>query len=63
MAEEFDVFAGAMTAEQQQRKSSPGPTPGQGQGGGRPGKKFRKKFNRGGGSKPNTSPILGSNGE
>ena len=52
MAEEFDVFAGAMKGN----KPSGG--------NGRPGKKpFHKKFNRGSGQKPNNSPIRGANGE
>ena len=61
MADEFDVFAGAM-------KQNPGQKP-QGNNGGnngsRPGKKpFHKKFNRNnGGQKANASPIRGANGE
>ena len=53
MADEFDVFAGAIK----------GPKGGNGQG--RPGRKpFHKKFNRGGqGQKTNNSPIRGANGE
>ncbi len=53
MADEFDVFAGAMKGQQK------------GGGAGRPGRKsFHKKFNRGGqGAKANNSPIRGANGE
>ena len=55
MADEFDVFAGAMNQGQ--------PKPAGGAG--RPGKKpFHKKFNRNnGGQKGNNSPIRGANGE
>ena len=55
MADEFDVFAGAMKGQQKG-----------GSGQGRPGRKpFHKKFNRGGGQGPkgNNSPLRGSNGE
>ena len=55
MADEFDVFAGAMKGQQKS-----------GNGQGRPGRKpFHKKFNRGGGQGPkaNNSPIRGANGE
>ena len=53
MADEFDVFAGAMKGQQK------------GGGAGRPGRKpFHKKFNRGGqGPKSNNSPLRGANGE
>ena len=57
MADEFDVFAGAMKGQQKG---------GNGGGQGRPGRKpFHKKFNRGGGQgpKPNNSPLRGANGE
>ena len=58
MAEEFDVFAAAMSKEQQQQAKPAGGQPG------RPVKKFRKKFNRNGsGPKANLSPIRGANGE
>ena len=57
MADEFDVFAGAMKQSQGQKPAG-GPKP-------HPGKKsFHKKFNRGGnGQKGNASPIRGANGE
>ena len=55
MADEFDVFAGAMKGQQKG-----------GNGQSRSGRKpFHKKFNRGGGQgqKANNSPLRGSNGE
>ena len=57
MADEFDVFAGAMKQSQGQKPAG-GQKP-------HPGKKpFHKKFNRGGnGQKGNASPIRGANGE
>ena len=56
MADEFDVFAGAM-------KQAQGPKPAGGQKP-HPGKKpFHKKFGRNGGPKGNASPIRGANGE
>ena len=59
MAEEFDVFAGAMKANAKPQGNLGGGAPK----GKRP---FHKKFNRGGnggGPKPNNSPIRGANGE
>ena len=57
MADEFDVFAGAM----QGGKPAGG---GAAQGGGKPKRQFHKKFNRNGGApKQNNSPIRGANGE
>ena len=56
MADEFDVFAGAMK-QTQGPKPAGGPKP-------HPGKKqFHKKFGRNGGQKGNASPIRGANGE
>ena len=55
MAEEFDVFAGAMKGGNGGAGASAPAHRGK--------KPFRKKFNRSGGQKQNNSPIRGANGE
>ncbi len=58
MAEEFDVFAGAMKHQQNGNGGSGAPQPQH-----RGKKPFHKKFNRGGGQNKNNSPLRGANGE
>ena len=58
MAEEFDVFAGAMKHQQNGNGGAGAPQPQH-----RGKKPFHKKFNRGGGQNKNNSPLRGANGE